>query len=262
MYWDDVETKRDVHDFSDLDWQIKMAEKYNAEVILAIGRRVPRWPECHTPVWAMKESWEVQREEVKELMELVIKRYDSSSAVKIWQVENEPFLTEYARKYCGKYLDKTFLKEEIAMVKELTNKPVLITDSGELSTWYGAYGLGDVFGSTMYLYVANDFFDDLRIPISPNFYNWRMNIMNLIHEEKPVILAELSVEPWLLQPIIDTPIDAQLERMNIDRVKTTINYASRTKFNEQYLWGVEWWYYLKERNHPEIWDYIKSLTKK
>ncbi len=102
VYWDDVEKIRDEHDFSDLDWQVKMAEKYNAEVIMAVGRRVPRWPECHIPVWAQNEGLEVQREEIKELIELAVRRYDASPAIKMWQVENESFLTEYEQKNCGK----------------------------------------------------------------------------------------------------------------------------------------------------------------
>ncbi len=144
----------------------------------------------------------------------------------------------------------------------LSNKPILFTDSGELSTWRQAYQLGDKFGSTMYLYVGNNFIDDMRIPVTPNYYNWRLSLLNLIYGKKEAILIELSMEPWLAQPITETPTEIQIKKMSLARVMKTVDYASRTKFSDQYLWGVEWWYYLKERNSPEIWNYIKSLTNK
>jgi len=32
--------------------------------------------------------------------------------------------------------------------------------------------------------------------------------------------------------------------------------GAKTNFDEQYLWGVEWWYYLREKGHPEIWNFL------
>ena len=50
-HWSMVEAERDRFDFSELDYQISEAEKRGAEVILGVGRRLPRWPECHVPRW-------------------------------------------------------------------------------------------------------------------------------------------------------------------------------------------------------------------
>lgn len=52
VYWDMVERERGTFDFSDIDWQLDMARQYGAEVILAVGQKVPRWPECFVPTWA------------------------------------------------------------------------------------------------------------------------------------------------------------------------------------------------------------------
>ena len=54
-YWNLIEENKDNYNFDDLDWLISEAEKRNAKIILAIGMRVPGWPECHIPDWA-KES--------------------------------------------------------------------------------------------------------------------------------------------------------------------------------------------------------------
>src|ERR1700722_5176207 len=50
-YWDDTEPQKDKYDFSDLDYQINLAEQTNTPVILTLGPRLPRWPECHDPSW-------------------------------------------------------------------------------------------------------------------------------------------------------------------------------------------------------------------
>ena len=51
-HWDLIEPQDGVYDFADLDWQLEQARLHNAKVMLAIGMKTPRWPECHVPEWA------------------------------------------------------------------------------------------------------------------------------------------------------------------------------------------------------------------
>src|SRR3989344_5441507 len=44
-YWDDIEKIRNVYDFSDIVWQLQEADKRGGNVIMTIGRKVPRYPE-------------------------------------------------------------------------------------------------------------------------------------------------------------------------------------------------------------------------
>src|SRR3989338_8788159 len=44
-HWPLTEPKKGVYNFSELDFQIREAEKRNASIILAIGHRLPGWPE-------------------------------------------------------------------------------------------------------------------------------------------------------------------------------------------------------------------------
>ena len=55
-HWPITEPERDKYNFAELDFQFKEAEKRNASVILAVGHRLPGWPECHTPKWVEKIS--------------------------------------------------------------------------------------------------------------------------------------------------------------------------------------------------------------
>src|SRR4051812_32096004 len=51
-YWSDMEQTPGRYDFSQLDWQFKKAEARHAKIVLTVGLRQPRWPECHAPNWA------------------------------------------------------------------------------------------------------------------------------------------------------------------------------------------------------------------
>ena len=50
-HWPMIEPIVNVYNFEELDYQIERAEEVGAKVILAVGRRLPRWPECHVPDW-------------------------------------------------------------------------------------------------------------------------------------------------------------------------------------------------------------------
>ncbi|MEK7120557.1 MAG: endo-1,4-beta-xylanase, partial [Patescibacteria group bacterium] len=102
-HWPMVEPKRDSYDFEAMDFQIKESQREKAEVILAVGRRLPGWPECHIPDWAKELSWEEQKEEVMEYVEVMIERYKNYENIKYWQVENEPFLEVFAKDHCGEF---------------------------------------------------------------------------------------------------------------------------------------------------------------
>jgi hypothetical protein len=76
-------------------------------------------------------------------------------------------------------------------------------------------------------------------------------LVKIFFGEKPAIVIELSGEPWLLQPIKDTPVDVQLQRMGIDKLNEMITFSSKTGFDTFYLWGAEWWYWLKINGHSD-----------
>lgn len=258
-YWDDIESIQGQYDFSDLDWQMKKAEEKDLEVILTVGRRVPRWPECHTPKWAQEQDWTQKKESLLIYMKEVINRYKDYDSLKIWQIENEPFLTVYVPEICGSELDKKLLDREIELVRQLDdrNRPVLTTDSGNLGTWSGAYKRGDIFGSTFYVYLSNETIGGFRTIANHNFYKAKSLLFSLIHGSRPTYLIEVSMEPWLTNSIPESTIEEQLEFMNIERLGEIIEMSAKTNFDEQYLWGVEWWYYLRVNGYPEIWDYLK-----
>ena len=180
-HWDLGEKTKDQYDFSYLDYQLDEARKRDVEIILGVGRRLPRWPECHVPGWAENLSQEKQQAEILEYIELVVNRYKDYENIIYWQVENEPFLEVFAYEHCGD-LDVDFLDKEIDLVRELDeSRPILITDSGNIGRWTESYSRGDVFGTSVYLYFWNPYIGRFRSILTPSFYRAKTNLMELIH---------------------------------------------------------------------------------
>lgn len=260
-HWPMVEPRNDVYDFSKLDYQVDRAEEVGAEVIMAVGRRLPRWPECHVPDWAKDLSVEEQQAQILEYMTVVMSRYQEREVIAYWQIENEPFLEVFAYDHCGE-LDEAFFEKQIEHAHTLDpERPLLVTDSGNLGSWHKAYQYGDLFGSSVYIYFWNPELGQFRTVLPPWAYRVKENIMNLIYGDRETFLIELSVEPWLLEPITDVPIETQYSRMDIEKFEDIIEYARDTRYERQYLWGAEWWYWLQDKGHPEMWQRGVQLFK-
>lgn len=258
-HWPMVEFERDIFNFSELDFQLNEARKRKAKVIFAIGRRLPGWPECHEPAWVKQLSQEEKQLEIISYIEAVINRYKDYENIIYWQVENEPFLSVFAKEHCGK-LDKKFLRKEIALVKDLDpSRKVLVTDSGNLGLWYNAWRYGDAFGTSVYIYLWNPSVGQVRTIYLPSFYKVKSNLMRILFGQKENMLIELSLEPWLLQPIVNTPIEEQIKRMNEDKFLEIVSFAKDTGFSSQYLWGAEWWYWMKKNGYGNYWNIADEI---
>jgi len=256
-HWDLLEPEEGKYNFEDLDWQMKKAEEMGAKVLLVIGMKTGRWPECHVPKWAMGFSKEKQQAEVLGLINRIVSRYKNNRALEMWQVENEPF---FSFGECP-WRDKEFLKKEIAEVrKQDPLREIVVSDSGEYSLWFAPAALGDLVGITMYKTVwANEISNYIRYPFSPVFY-WRKAqiIKTLFH--KKVICVELQAEPWGPVLLYDLPVKEQKKTMNPEQFKHNIEFAKRTGLDTFYLWGGEWWYWLKTKEKdPRIWQEAKEL---
>ncbi len=253
-YWDDIEPEPDVYNFANLDWEIQEASKRGAQVVLAVGRKLPRWPECHAPAWTEGMNESLLQTRILAMVEKVVTRYASEPAVVMWQVENEPF---FQFGVCPPP-DREFLKREVAVVRAIDSRPIMITESGELSSWLSAVGIADVLGISTYRTVWDRWIGYFYWPISPKYYARRYAAISSLIDR--AIISELQAEPWAVNGIASLSIDEQLRLMNPTRLDENVRFARKTGFPEAYLWGVEWWYWLKTaKNHPELWDEGRRL---
>ncbi|MFC1598423.1 cellulase family glycosylhydrolase [Patescibacteria group bacterium] len=255
-YWDNIEPQQGQHNFADIDWQINEATKREAKVILVIGRRQPRWPECHDPAWVKTLPAEEQRAKILQNMGMIINRYKDNKTVEIWQVENEPFLDFFGE--CPK-ITKKELKEEIAFVRSIDDRPILITDSGELSIWYPAIKYGDLFGSTLYRITYNKYIGFWKYFFVPPSY-YRVKAFMWGRDLQTAYIAELQAEPWFPIGPIDLPVEEHYETMNKDLLIKNAEYGQATNLGRVYFWGVEWWYWLKVKHGDDsLWQTAQQI---
>jgi hypothetical protein len=177
-----------------------------------------------------------------------------------WQVENEPFLTFFGE--CPTF-DPAFLDKEIALVKSLDSRPVIVTDSGELSLWVPTAKRSDIFGTSMYLNTySGEIKNYLHYPILPGFFRFKKNIVSLFAHPKDWIVIEMQGEPWGPVAVTQLSDKDMAKTMTIDKFKYIIEFGHQAGFKNFYLWGVEWWAYEKEvKGDSRYWDYAKTLFK-
>ncbi|OGE88079.1 MAG: hypothetical protein A3J07_01620 [Candidatus Doudnabacteria bacterium RIFCSPLOWO2_02_FULL_49_13] len=257
-YWNQIERQRGTYDFAEIDDFLNLARQYDTEVILVVGKKQPRWPECHVPSWARDLSEFEQQNAELEMVVAAINHFKSFEAVKIWQVQNEPLFG--FGEMCPK-ANRDFLKEEIALVKSLDSRPVMVADSGEFGRWLPTATTGaDLFGTTMYRVVRNDFTGYFRYPLPPAFFRIKAGVVQTFTPMRNLIGVELQAEPWLSDSVSKIDLNTQMALMNPKVFRENIEYAKAAGFHDNYLWGVEWWYWLaKQHNDWGMWALAKDL---
>ncbi|SRR6056297_429002 len=258
-YWSEVEAQKDKYYYKDLDWQIEEAEKRDVEIILAVGGRLPRWPECHFPSWSEDLETKERESEILEYIKKTINRYKDNQNIVAWQVENEPFLSSHFGD-CPS-LNTDFLDKEIALVKEMDSRPVVVTDSGELSLWIPAATRADIFGTTMYRDTYSERLGRyVHYPIGPGFFHFKRNVTDWFADPRKWIVIELQAEPWGPVPYQELKKEEREKTMSPQKFKEMMEFARLTGFREFYLWGAEYWYWEKVKNKDNsIWKEAEKI---
>lgn len=258
-YWDEIEKAENEYDFSKIDWQMNMLRDSNTPTILAYGQKTPRWPECHIPGWLKDKSTEQKNSELLKYVAVMTERYKDYPNLKYLQVENEPFLIFGE---CPSP-DDELISNEIRIAKQADSvHPILGTDGGEFGDWYRIAKRADVFGTTLYRKVNTDLFGRITYPITPEFYPLKADVVKFFtgKPDQKFIVAELGLEPWTKKQIYEISVDEQVELLPLQEFEANIEYAKQTKFDEFYMWGAEWWYWLKTtKNFPHYWDIAKKV---
>lgn len=256
-YWDEIENQEGNYSWEDLDWQVNQASERQAEIILAVGARLPRWPECHFPDWIEGRLKAQIENKTLDYISRVIEHYKDNEQIKAWQIENEPFLSHFGD--CPKF-DAKFLDQEITLVKSFDARPIVVTDSGELSFWVGAAKRADIFGITMYRDTYSKFLQRyIHYPIGPAFFKFKKNLADLFANPKSWIVIEMQAEPWGPGAYQNLSQADRGRTMNPEKFKQMIEFGRQTGFREFYLWGVEFWYWELSEGRPEMWREARKL---
>lgn len=259
--WSEVEKNKGEYDFANVDYMMEGAKKNDAKVVLVVGQKAPRWPECHVPEWLAGQNGSQAKDYLMNYIKATVERYIDNSALEFWQVENEPFI-RFRFGNCENF-KKDYVRAEIDLVSQLDGKhPIILTDSGELSTWREAIKHSDYFGTTLYRVVrqsSGKVFTYDWLP--PAVYRYKAKIWG--QDLDKMFVSELQAEPWFESSNPgDTPMEIQEQTMNPERLREHMNYVEKIGVSRAYLWGVEWWYWVKEaRGDARYWDIVRDKLK-
>lgn len=264
VYWDITEPQESNYNFSDIIWQLEEAKKRDVKIILTMGRKVLRYPECHEPDW-WKQSTNAKFKEdtLLKYIETTTNQLKGYDNIFMWQVENEPM---YPFGDCQKQTKET-VEKEVAVVRKLDNRPIMIQDSGEGGFWRPDFLLGDYLGISMYRRTWYNFYQDVtgisfyvQYPITYWAYKVKA-ILTGVPMDK-IMITELQGEPW--GPKINSKLSEEEKdkTMSKQHFLETINYAQKSGFRDLYFWGAEWWLWEKEVNNNRFyWETAKAVIQ-
>lgn len=258
-YWSRVEPSEGNFDWSEIDFQMDEIGRRNGTVTLAIGAKLPRWPECWIPSWALQKGKNGEQEARLRYLQAVVERYRNHPALGGWQVENEAL---FAFGVCPKP-SWSFLKKEIQTVRLLDpTHSISTTDSGELSTWLRAGSVADRLGVSTYRKVRTMWEGTLSYWFIPSYwYARRADLAKPWVDD--VYVSEFQMEPWGDNPLEVTPIADQLAFFSPDTMRKNFSYAERMQIPEISFWGVEWWWWMKTKHGDDrFWEIAKAFFEK
>jgi len=272
IQWDEIEPEQGKFDFADYDFMVDEAAARGITVLPAIGYKLPRWPECRAPQWAAKwlptdrALWKrfldvgvgPKRPEFEDaqlsMMKNVVEHFKTRANINAWQIENEGFIGWFGD--CPPIKD-SFVRREVEFVRGLDSRPILMTESGELSTGLKSAISADIVGTSLYREVWSSLLGRfLTYPLPPSFYPHKARLL------KPwaarFVISELQLEVWAPKGILSMTPEEQIKNLSPEKMKQRIEYARATGIGEIYGWGAEWWWYLKMHGYPQMWETARA----
>lgn len=254
-YWNQGEPSPGAYDFSLLDWQFKKAEASGAKIILTVGLRQPRWPECHMPAWAQNQPVSQWQPALMQYISAVVDRYKGSSSLYKYQLENEYFLKGFG--ICTDY-SRQRLIDEYRLVKQLDPQhPIIVGRSNNALGFPAGQPTPDEFSISVYKRVWDGNFSHryLEYPQPAWFYGFIAGTQKLLLG-KDMVVGELQAEAWPPngKSITEISLAEQNKSLNATRFADRFKYGRATGMHEIYMWGAEYWYYrLHVLHDPSLW---------
>ncbi len=254
VYWSAIEHDPGQYDWKLIDQLIEYSAQHTIALTLVVGAKVPRWPECYIPDWAEGLDSSTQQRAVLAWIETVVKRYQDQTSVVRWQVENEPF---FPFGICPD-MTKTQFQERVDLVRRLDPaRPIQLTVSGESVSWFPETSSADILGFSLYRLTWNDAFGYFLYPLTPEFYYARARLVQ--EQVSRVIISELQAEPWFSEPMETRSLDRWYQAFDAEMFRRNIQFVEHVHVGEVYLWGAEWWLYLKQQGDPRLWNVALDL---
>jgi len=252
--WSDVEKVQGTFDFSEIDTMIRKAGEIGTKVVLTVGQKVPRWPECYIPTWADSLDADSKKIALLNYVKTTVNRYKNNSTIELWQAENEPYI-RFSFGHCDSF-DQDVVKDEIALIKKLDpSRDIVVTDSGELSSFRRPALAGDVLGTTLYRSIRLNngwVFNYDWLP--PAFYKLKARMWEKDYNH--FYVSELQAEPWFVGASREFNDE---KTFSPERFTENVEYAKKIGASRVYLWGAEWWYLMKKQGDARYVEKAKEI---
>ncbi len=257
VYWNETEKVRGVFDWKETDYFMNEAALRGAQVTLVLGQKVPRWPECHIADYALGEvGTDAYSDDLVSFVKTTVERYKDHPALLRYQVENEPL---FPFGECPPP-NLALLNREIDAVRAAdSNHDIQLTVSGESESWLDLAKRADVIGVSLYRVVWNKTIGPIVYPHSAAWYAVERQM--IAPWVKHSIISELQAEPWFDAGAIPSGLGSAYGSFTAERLRDHVAFAKRTGFSEVYLWGVEWWYYMKAHGDSRLFDEARVIFR-
>ena len=276
-YWHEIQPQANQFDFTTLDWLLEESDRRGIEVILAVGMKAPRYPEFHFPDW-MRSKYDTTTARVLDrdpaISDLTLKMLDrvvthtkTTTAIKYWQVENEPFTTLEITH--GRSLSESFVRKEVKLVRSRSrsDQKILLTNAITLPDGQGqedsqafraSLWLADAVGFNVYAKVprgASQSYIEAQSLYWKKLKDWRSELKRWGKESW---IAEAQAEPWEANELV--PV-AQVEYPSSSPVQATriVDRVQKIGFDPVLLWGCEYWYWHRKQGRDQWWLGMRQL---
>jgi hypothetical protein len=271
-YWDEIEPRPGVYDFSSIDWQIDEAAQRGVGVTLTVGIKGQRAPEFYVPDWALAGRHIADGSSPADYPDIVasslayvratVEHESNRNAIEVWQVDNEPYV-HFWRTAHDWSLPSWFVVEEANAIRQSdpTQRPLLITHASWLSTdrtWRQILKTADIVGEAVYTkrqrgpLASNYLFPFQLGPLTPNLPGQEAAATRL---GKSVWISELQAEPFEAPWVELKGAGCDYPTISPELLRNNLALADRSGVERAYLWGAEWWYYcLTQKGDPSMWE--------
>ena len=281
-YWNEI----DDLGYGQLDWLMAAAAAAGQPVVLTVGMKSLGWPEFYlpdtlAPAPGAKDGADISddptlRSATRAFIDDLVIRYRGNPALVAWQVENEPFNTAGPQRW---WLSPDFVREEVAVVKQLDTRPVIVTAFSHfnrgLDTVSSRHGFdlrqllgfdvdtaekdalaalqaGDILGMDVYTRIGYTGFLG-RYSVSTAADNWDDHVAQTrrlaASEGKRAWVTEAQAEPW--EP--DKAGYMAPRSFGPEDIGKTFRALKDAGYSTVLLWGSEYWLWQAQRNGDPRW---------
>jgi Beta-galactosidase len=280
-YWHEIEGQEHQYDFSTLDWLLERCHNHNIEVVLALGLKVPRYPEFHFPQW-VRDRYDTgagttpidQRSPAlaarsATFLSRVVEHVRSAPALKYWQVENEPFTQLEITG--GRWLSPAFVQTAVETVRgqARSDQKILLTGAIHLpdphphedgTAFQTSLNLADAVGFNVYTKVPAGTVGSYLEP-APGFWQqlglWQQQ---LVAQGREAWIAEAQAEPWEAGHLVavDQPTYPSASPLQMQRLVGTLTDLG---YETVLLWGCEYWFWHKTQGRQQWWWAAEQMAR-